>query len=115
VENAFSLPPAQQAPKPEVRFEPAPRRRALPHRAQSEGAAVRQVAERLPKRDIFPTPHGLSPEEQVLVDFAARAPKAQREAFVDDRSKPSEPIAIAAIRVTPIQIPPIEPPDTGAN
>jgi len=117
VENAFHAPPMQQAPKAEARFEPRPvqRRSGPPHHAHGESAAVKLVANRLPKRDIFPTPHGPSPEEQILVDFAERAPKAEREAFVNNREQASGPIAIAAIRVAPIQIPPIEPPDTGAN
>ena len=115
--NAFNTPPAQQAPKAEARVEPraVQRRSGVPHHAPAEGAPGKLVANRLPKLDIFPTPHRLSPEEQVLVDFAERAPKAQREAFVDDQKQTTGPIAIAAIRVTPIQIPPIEPPQVGAN
>ena len=115
--TAINTPPAQQAPKAEARLEPGPmqRRSGPPHHAQAPDAAHNVAANRLPKRDIFPTPHPLSPAEQVLVDFAERAPKAEREAFVEDRTQTSGPIAIAAIRVTPIQIPPIEPPSTGNN
>ena len=115
--TAINTPPAQQAPKTEARLIPGPvqRRSGPPHHAQAPDASHNVAANRLPKRDIFPTPHPLSPAEQVLVDFAERAPKAEREAFVEDRTQTSGPIAIAAIRVTPIQIPPIEPPSTGNN
>ena len=115
--NAVNTPPAQQTPKAEARIElqPAQKRTGAPHHAQAKDAVGNFAANRLPKRDIFPTPHPLSPAEQVLVDFAARAPQAQREAFLDDRNQSSGPIAIAAIRIAPIQIPPIEPPSSGNN
>jgi len=117
VANAFNTAPMQEPPKAEARFEPRTvrRRNGLPHHARAEVAVGKFVAERLPKRDVFPTPRPLSPAEQVLVDFAARAPKAEREAFVDHQEQASGPIAIAAIRVTPLQIPPLEPPNTGSN
>jgi hypothetical protein len=117
VANAFNRSPLQQVPNAEARFEPrtVQRRSGLPHHTKVEGAAGKFVTNRLPKRDFFPTPQQLSPAEQVLVDFAARAPKAEREAFVDDQKHAFEPIAIAAIRITPIQIPPLEQPHTGAN
>ena len=117
VANAFNRSPLQPAPNAEARFEPrtVQRRSRLPHHTQAESAAGKFVANRLPKRDIFPTPQQLSPSEQVLVDFAAQAPKAEREAFVEDQKQASEPIAIAAIHITPIEIPPLEQLHTGEN
>jgi hypothetical protein len=115
--SARNTPTLQQLPKETVHVAPraTQRRSGLPHYAQPEGAAGKFVANRLPKRDVFPTPQPLSPGEQVLVDFAARAPKAEREAFIDAQKQAAEPISIAAIRITPLQIPPLEPPHPGAN
>ena len=115
--NAFNRSPLQQVPDAEARLEPrtVQRRSRLPHHMQAESAAGKRVARRLPKRDIFPTPQQLSPAEQVLVDFAAQAPKAEREAFLEDQKQASGPIAIAAIRIAPIEIPPLELPHTGEN
>jgi len=114
--NARNTSILQQLPKETVHVAPRAlqRRSALPHHVQPEGAAG-FVADRLPKRDVFPSPQPLSPGEQVLVDFAARAPKAEREAFVDAQKQADEPTAIAAIRILPLQIPPLEPPRPGAN
>jgi len=115
--NARNTSILQQLPKETVHVAPRAlqRRSALPHHVQPEGAAGKFVANRLPKREVFPTPQPLSPGEQVLVDFAARAPKAEREAFVDAQKQAAEPTAIAAIRIPPLQIPPLEPPGLGAN
>ena len=117
VANAFKRSPLQQMPNAEARFEPGTeqRRSGPPHHTKAQRAAGKFVNSRLPKRDFFPTPQKLSRGEQVLVDFAAQAPKAERNAFVDDQEQTFEPIAIAAIRIIPIQIPPLEQPHTGAN
>ena len=117
VSNAINRSRPQPAPNAEARFEPRTmqRRSGLPHHTQAESAAGKFVARRLPKRGIFPTPQQLSPAEQVLVDFAAQAPKAEREAFLEDQKQASEPIAIAAIHITPLEIPPLEQPHTGEN
>ena len=117
VANAFKRSPLQQMPNAEARFEPGTeqRRSGPPHHTKAQRAAGKFVNSRLPKRDFFPTPQKLSRGEQVLVDFAAQAPKAERNAFVDDQEQTFEPIAIAAIRIIPIQIPPLEQPHTGEN
>jgi hypothetical protein len=117
VANTFNRSPLQQMPNAEARFElgTEQRKSGQPHHTKAQRAAGKLVNSRLPKRDYFPSPQKLSPGEQVLVDFAAQAPKAERIAFVDDQQQASEPIAIAAIRITPIQIPPLEQPHTGAN
>lgn len=115
--NAFNTPPVQQAPNADGRPEPqTTQERSAPlRRAPAERAPRILAANRVPKRDVFPTPRQLSPAEQVLADFAAQAPKAEREAFLGDRKQTSGPIAIAEIRIAPIQIQPIEPPRAGAN
>jgi hypothetical protein len=117
VANAVNRSPLQQMPNAEARFDPGTeqRRSGPPHHTKAQRAAGKFVNSRRPKRDFFPTPQKLSRGEQVLVDFAAQAPKAERNAFVDDQEQTFEPIAIAAIRIIPIQIPPLEQPHTGAN
>lgn len=115
--NARNTSSVQQVPKEMVHVAPRElqRRSALLQHAQPEGSAGKLVANRLSKRDVFPTPQPLSPGEQVLVDFATRAPKAEREAFVAAQRQAAEPTATAAIRIPPLQIPPLEPPRPGAN
>lgn len=94
----------------------APLKKKEPTRHFHADAMVgKSVASRLPKLDVFPTPQPLSPTELMLVNFAAQAPKTIREDFVRNQEQPSGAIAIAAIGITPIQIPPLEPPDSGAN
>ena len=64
----------------------------------------------LPKLDVFPTPQPLSPEEQALVNFAARATKSEREALVAAQRETDTPLSISAIEIKPL-----EPPASGAN
>lgn len=112
--NAPTLP---QLPKEVLRVAPQAAKHwsALPRHAQSEGVARQLAANRLPKLEIFPTPRPLSSEEQVLVDFAAQAPRAEREAFVRPQRDVDDPITITKITIAPLQIPPLEPPLSGAN
>jgi hypothetical protein len=64
----------------------------------------------LPKRDLFPTPQPLTPEEQALCAFATQTPEKQRQAILDAQKNNDVPLNLAAIR-----IPPLEMPDTGQN
>jgi hypothetical protein len=64
----------------------------------------------LPKLEIFPTPQPLSPEEQALVSFAARAAKPERESLIAAQQQAAAPLRIAAIEIKPL-----EPPAAGAN
>jgi hypothetical protein len=64
----------------------------------------------LPKLDVFPTPQPLSPEEQALVNFAARASKSEREALIAAQQQDDAPLRIAAIEIQPL-----EPPASGAH
>lgn len=76
-------------------------------RAALHLASVPQTAA-LPKLDVFPTPQPLTPEEQALVAFVARAPEDERKAVVEAQQKMETPIGVAAIH-----IPPLESPDKG--
>lgn len=69
----------------------------------------------LPKRDIFPTPQPLSAAERALVEFATYAPEAERKSFVEAQKQLDEPIKMANIQIDTIRIPPLEPPQPGAN
>jgi hypothetical protein len=64
----------------------------------------------LPKREVFPTPQPLSPEEQAFVEFAARAPETERQLFIEAQKRDDAPLSIAAIEIQPL-----DPPDHGGN
>lgn len=49
----------------------------------------------LPKRDVFPTPTPLSPEERVLVEVATRTPAPRLKAVVEAQEALSRSFAIA--------------------
>jgi hypothetical protein len=68
-------------------------------------AAVNSKPQPLPKLDVFPTPQPLTREEQALVQFAARAPVAEREALLEEQQKHDAPLTIAAIKIQPIELP----------
>jgi hypothetical protein len=63
-----------------------------------------------PKLDIFPTPTPLTPEEQAFANFVNSAPEPERRALIESQKQLDVPLNIAAI-----QIPPLEPPDTGTK
>lgn len=62
----------------------------------------------LPKGERFPSPVPMTPEERVLVAWAAQAPEKAREAFQSLAERSDQPILIE-----PIQIPPL--PGDGAQ
>jgi hypothetical protein len=67
----------------------------------------------LPRRKVFPTPTPLAPQEQALMELASRRSEevpAQVAKSATRSEQPVEPIHIAAI-----DIPPLNPPDKGAN
>jgi hypothetical protein len=72
---------------------------------RQRGAVLRAKSEPLPKLDIFPTPQPLSPQEQALADFAARAPKSERESLMAAQQKTAAPLHIAAIEIKPLNLP----------
>jgi hypothetical protein len=59
----------------------------------------------LPKLDVFPTPQPLTPEEQVLAVFAAKAPLTERQALLDAQKQADAPLSIAALQIQPLDPP----------
>lgn len=78
----------------------------------TEGAAVKRRAhrnsearmERLPKKELFPTPQPLSPEMQALVQYLASAPKEERKEFAQAQARLDAPVTIAPLRIAPLKI-----------
>lgn len=115
--NARIAPALQQAPKETARVEsPATQRVSRLRRVvRPARTAGNPAVAALPKREVFPTPRPLSPEEQALAEFAAHATETERKSFIAAQEHLDEPIAIAAIHIAPIRISPLEPPQPGAN
>lgn len=115
--NRIGPPTPHEAAKVTARVEsPATQRVGRLRRvARPARTAGDPATEALPKQEVFPTPRPLSPAERVLVEFAARAPESERKSFIAAQDHLDEPIAIAAIRIAPIRISPLEPPQPGAN
>lgn len=76
----------------------------------STRAAATATEARLPKLDVFPAPHPLTPAEQALVAFVARAPEAERKSLVETQKQLDAPLTIAALEIQPL-----EPPEPGGN
>jgi hypothetical protein len=82
------------------------KRNSLPrNNVRPQMAAVVAKVQPLPKLNVFPTPQPLTPEEQALVQFAARAPAAERKALLDEQKQTDAPLTIAAIKIQPIELP----------
>lgn len=72
------------------------------HSARAMVSLARKAKpEELPKLEVFPTPHPLSPEERALVEFVNQHPKEAAQ-LVDAERRSSEPIQIAAIHIEPL-------------
>lgn len=96
--------------RPARRLE-APQRSETPTRkTQSRPVTLAAKLVPYPKLDVFPTPRPLSPAEQALAVFAARAPEPERVALIEAQKQTEEPLSIAAIH-----IPLLEPPEEGNN
>ena len=90
------------------------------HRRENAGGGLRPPHTRgnidagravlLPKREVFPTPKPLSPEEQAFVEFAAKAPETDRKLFIEAQKRDDAPLSIAAIEIQPL-----DPPSNGDN
>lgn len=91
-----SVAPANQS-SPDTKMQP-------PH------AVLETKSAPLPKLDVFPTPQPLSPEERALVEFAAHAPQSERESLMAAQRE-----ADASLRITAIEIMPLESPAAGEN
>ena len=56
-----------------------------------------------PRRDVFPSPASLTPQEEALVQIVAHTPEDERAELVASQWKHDEPLHIAAIQIPPIQ------------
>ncbi len=81
-----------------------PKRRAQATRPSDAIEAANRTP--LPKLDVFPTPHPLTPEERGLATVATEAPMSMRKALLEAQTQDDAPVRIAAIH-----IPPLEPSD----
>ena len=83
-------------------------------RATATIRAAIPAPEPLPKQEVFPTPAPLSPQEQAIAALVNRnrteIAKQVAQSANQDPEQPIEPLHIAAIH-----IPPLYPPDNGAN
>lgn len=107
--NAFTATTAHHEPipiHPPVTFIHGANR--LSPNAHRPSAAVASKSAPLPKRDVFPTPEPLTPQEQALLAFAARASKPEIQALVQAQEQADAPLVIAAIHIQPL-----EPPEPG--
>jgi hypothetical protein len=62
------------------------------------------VQRSLPKLEQFPSPHPLSPQEALLEKFARTSAPAEKAAVVAAQQNPTQPLEIAAIRITPLNL-----------
>jgi hypothetical protein len=59
-----------------------------------EKRVLRPRPARLPRREVFPTPTPLTPEERALLVLVAESPEKARELLTPSEPKPIEPIVI---------------------
>lgn len=85
-----------------LRPEPVRRGETSLHKRQLHNADLAAQPAQLPKLDVFPTPQPLSPQEQLLVNFAAQATKSQRESVIAAQQRANAPVRIAAIEIKPL-------------
>lgn len=83
-------------------------RHLSPHR--STPLQTSEHSEPLPKREVFPTPIPLSPQEQALQAVVNKHPEDISRSMADAAKDTAEPIQIVALK-----IPPLSPPDHGGN
>ena len=79
-----------------------------PERIREGAHAAKAVPS--PKREVFPTPQPLSPEELALAEFGASATETERRSFIEAQKQSDAPLRIAAIEIKPL-----DPPDHGGN
>jgi hypothetical protein len=81
-------------------------RKAMPrHTVRPSFATVTAKTPLPPKLDVFPTPQSLSPAERAFIAFTAQAPATERRSLVEAQQQTDAPIAIAAIKIQPIETP----------
>jgi len=91
---------------------PAKREKAggVPGPPRARGNVTAAKAPPLPKLDVFPMPQPLSPEERAFAVFAARATETERQSLIEAREQADTPI-----RITAIEIQPLNPSGNGGN
>jgi hypothetical protein len=93
----------KKPPLPIARVEsPIPARITLPPPRQTR-VRHRRLVQRLPKREVFPTPQPPSAEERALLRFVGRDPKEAAEAFASLQRQMDAPLEIAPIEIKPLQ------------
>ena len=114
----LQVPLAQQTEVANAGPEPSTDHRLT--RRESSGGGIRLLNSRgnidtgktelLPKREVFPTPQPLSPEERAFANFVARATETERQSFIEAQKRDDAPLSIAAIEIQPL-----DPPNQGGN
>ena len=77
------------------------------HRREARTATAKQDKPNeaaLPKLDVFPIPHSLTPEERAMLQFVTQDPKAAKEVLAQIRAGSPEQIQIAQIQIKPLEI-----------
>jgi hypothetical protein len=80
--------------------------RAVPLQSERKqvGLARAETPAPLPKKEVFPTPRPLSPEEQALVAFANDVPAKVQEQVMEAQKHANDPIVIAELKIAPLEI-----------
>lgn len=81
---------------------PVQLRHAAPHRARRVVNRPMVTRSPLPKREVFPLPAPLSPEERALVDLVTRFPDQAREILIEADRRSRQPIEIPRIEIPPL-------------
>jgi hypothetical protein len=103
-------PSIEAARRPAARPAPARRSKASLRKPQLPRKTLAADSSRPPKLDIFPSIQPLSSDEQSLVNFGVHAPQSERESFMA-----AEREADAPLRITAIEIKPLDPLAAGPN
>ncbi len=76
------------------------------HRRETKTVEAKQnkAAAALPKLDVFPIPHSLTPEERAMLQFVNQDPKAAKEVLAQIGAGSPEQIQIAQIQIEPLKI-----------
>jgi hypothetical protein len=96
--------------QPVLRLQPLPRAKAPTLSAQSRRITPAAITIPFPKLDVFPAPRPLTAEERTVAAIIRQAPESELKALVEAQNRADALLSIAAIH-----IPPLEPPDPGAN
>ena len=92
---------ASAKPPATVVAAPAKPRPDTPRRARSVHRAV-VAHSALPRRDVFPLPTPLSPEERAVLNLVRRFPDQARRVLIDANDRSNQPIEIPGIEIPPL-------------